>query len=194
MLAFWVWQAYSINANIQCLYSRSILIPTIWSHISNMCCRHISIIILKKSWLIYDLPSEDWINTYYILKGFLKARRPHKVSNETKCTNEKMTWNTQDTNLSSYVPKTNVDHTISGQETGINILDHSAITQRAIFVIRCQNIFSQNMSFHPNHLFAVAACSLIYCIVHLALVVWSLCTMLIAHTSYYVKHTYTGFI
>ncbi len=66
------------------------------------------------SLLIYDLQSEDWINTYYMLKGFLKARRPSKVSNEMKCTNEKMRWNTQDTNLSSYVPKANVDHTISG--------------------------------------------------------------------------------
>ncbi len=45
------------------------------------------------------------INTYYMLKGFLKARMPTKELNEMKCTNEKMTWNTQDTNLSSYVPK-----------------------------------------------------------------------------------------
>ncbi len=83
------------------------------------------------SLLIYDLQSKDWINTYYILKGFLKARRPHKVSNEIKCTNEKMTWNTQHTNLSSYVPKTNVDHTIISQGTGIRTLDHSATTPRA---------------------------------------------------------------
>ncbi len=49
-----------------------------------------------------------------MLKGFLKAHRPLKVSNEMKCTNEKMTWNTQDMNLGSYVAKANVDHTISG--------------------------------------------------------------------------------
>ncbi len=36
--------------------------------------------------LLYDLQSEDWINTYYILKAFLKAHRPTKVSNEMKCT------------------------------------------------------------------------------------------------------------
>ncbi len=66
-----------------------------------------------------------------MLKGFLKACRPPKVSNEMKCTNGKMTLNTQDTNLSSYVPKANVDHTISGQGTGISTLDHSATTSRA---------------------------------------------------------------
>ncbi len=82
------------------------------------------------SLLIYDLQSEDWINTYYMLKGFLKASRPPTVTNEMKCTNEKMTWNTQDTNLNSYVPKANVDHTISGQGTGISTLDHSASTPR----------------------------------------------------------------
>ncbi len=34
-------------------------------------------------------------------------------------------------NLSSYVPKVDVDHTISGQGTGISNLDHSATTPRA---------------------------------------------------------------
>ncbi len=66
-----------------------------------------------------------------MLKGFLKARRPPKVSNEMKCRYEKMTWNTQDTNLSCYVPKANVDHTIGGQGTGISTLDHSATTPKA---------------------------------------------------------------
>ncbi len=75
--------------------------------------------------LIYDLQSEDWINTYYMLKGFLKARRSPKVSNEMKYRNEKMIWNTQDMNLSWYVPKANVDHTISEQGTAISTLDHS---------------------------------------------------------------------
>ncbi len=71
---------------------------------------------IKISFLIYDLQSEDWINTYYMLK----AHRPPKVSNEMKWTNEKMTWINQDMNLSNYVPKANVDHTISGQGTGIS--------------------------------------------------------------------------
>ncbi len=66
-----------------------------------------------------------------MLKGFLKASRPPKVSNEMKCTNEKMTRNTQDTNLSSYVPKANVDQIVSGQGTGISSLDHLATTPRA---------------------------------------------------------------
>ncbi len=86
---------------------------------------------LYLSLLIYDLQSKNWINTYYMLTGFLKARRPPKVSNEMKCINEKMTWNTQDTNLSWYVPKANVDHTIRGQGTAITTLDHSATTPRA---------------------------------------------------------------
>ncbi len=77
------------------------------------------------SLLIYDLQSEDWLNICYMLKGFLKARRPPKVSNGMKCTNEKMTWNTQDTNLSRYVPKAN----------GISTLDDLATTQRAIFIL-----------------------------------------------------------
>ncbi len=55
-------------------------------------------------------------NTHYVLK----ARRPCKVSNEMKYRNEKMTWNTQDTNLSWYVTKANVDHTITGQQTSIS--------------------------------------------------------------------------
>ncbi len=64
-----------------------------------------------------------------MLKGFLKTCRQPKVSNEMKCTNEKMTWNTKHTNLSRYVPKANVDHTINGQ--GISTLDHSVTTSRA---------------------------------------------------------------
>ncbi len=65
-----------------------------------------------------------------MLKGFLKAPRSPKVSNEMKWTNEKMRWNNQDANLSSYVPKANVDHTISDQGTGISTLDHLATTPR----------------------------------------------------------------
>ncbi len=72
---------------------------------------HFGIIYKKRSLLLI---SEDWINIYYMLKGFLKAQRPAKVSNEMKCINEKMTWNTQDANHSWYVPNANVAHTISG--------------------------------------------------------------------------------
>ncbi len=35
-----------------------------------------------------------------------------------------MTWNIQDANLSLYVPKANVDHTISGQQIAITTLAH----------------------------------------------------------------------
>ncbi len=94
------------------------LVPELWTYLY-------FIITL----LIYDMQSEVWINTYYMLKGFLKARRPPKVSNEMKCTNEKMICNTEDTNLSLYVPKTNVDHTIRSQV--YSTLDHSATTPRA---------------------------------------------------------------
>ncbi len=52
-----------------------------------------------------------------MLKSFLKAHKPPKVSHEMKCTNEKITWNAQDMNLHICVPKANVDHTISGEGT-----------------------------------------------------------------------------
>ncbi len=51
--------------------------------------------------------------------------------NEMKHTNEKMTWNDQDTNLSSYVPKglkANVAHTMRGSGISPSTLDHLAIT------------------------------------------------------------------
>ncbi len=70
-----------------------------------------------------------------MLNGFLKAHRPPKVSNEMKFINEKMTWNTQDTNLSWYVPTANVDHTVSGQGTAISTLDHSATTPRVYSIL-----------------------------------------------------------
>ncbi len=44
-----------------------------------------------------------------------------------------MTWNTQDTNLSWYVPKANVDHTKNGQATADSTLDHSATTPSATY-------------------------------------------------------------
>ncbi len=37
-------------------------------------------------------------------------------------------------NLSWYVPKANVDHTISGQRTAVSTLDHSATTQNIIYM------------------------------------------------------------
>ncbi len=70
-----------------------------------------------------------------MLKGFLKALRPPKVSNEMNYINEKMTWNTQDTNLSWYVPNANMYHTINGQITAISTLDHSATTLWANIII-----------------------------------------------------------
>ncbi len=62
----------------------------------------------------------------YILYGkcFLKAT---KVSNEMKCRNKRMTWNTQYTNLSWYMPKVNVDHTINGHGTAISTLAHTSV-------------------------------------------------------------------
>ncbi len=77
----------------------------------------------------------------YILKGVPETRRSPKVSNEMKCTNEKMRWNTQDTNLSWYVPKVNVDHTIRVQETAISTLHHSATTPRAEGANKDKNYF-----------------------------------------------------
>ncbi len=66
-----------------------------------------------------------------MLKCFLKAPRPPKVSNEMICTIEKITCNAQDTNLSRYLLKTNVDHNLSGKGTATSSLDHSALTPRA---------------------------------------------------------------
>ncbi len=60
---------------------------------------------------IYDLQSEDWINTYYD-EGHSMGTQATQSINEMKSTNEKMTLNTQDMNLSWYVPTANVDHTI----------------------------------------------------------------------------------
>ncbi len=83
------------------------------------------------------------LNTYILYgKGFLKARRPPKEWSEMKCIKEKMTWNTQDTNLSWYVPKADMDHTISGQGTAVSTLDHSATTPRAKF----SRIFSKRVN------------------------------------------------
>ncbi len=84
---------------------------------------------VKKNMLINTWFAIRRLNKYIFYgKGFLKAHRPPKVEIEMKCTSEKMTWNIQDTNLSWYVPRANVGHTISGQGTAVNTLDHSATT------------------------------------------------------------------
>ncbi len=62
-----------------------------------------------------------------------------------KSTNDKMTWNTQDMNLSSYVSKANADHTISGQGTGIHTLDHSATTPRLFSIICFIKLFMNTL-------------------------------------------------
>ncbi len=66
----------------------------------------------------------DWVS---------KGTQTTQSANEIKCTNEKMTCNTQDINLSWYVPKANVDHTVRGQ--GTSTLDHSATTPRVCCLI-----------------------------------------------------------
>ncbi len=66
----------------------------IMPYIEGNCSLSLLSLSLLLSLLIYNLQSKDWINTYYMLKSFLKAHRPPKVLNEMKCTNEKMTWNT----------------------------------------------------------------------------------------------------
>ncbi len=72
------------------------------------------------------------LNKYILYaKGLSKGTQASQM--KWKCTNEKMAWNTQDTNLSSYVPNANVDHTKSCQGTGISTLDHSATTPRAVY-------------------------------------------------------------
>ncbi len=68
-----------------------------------------------------------------------------------KCTNEKMTWNTQDTNLSWYLPKANVDHTISGQGTSDSTLDHSATTPRATMFFICLGMYIYQQKFKTEN-------------------------------------------
>ncbi len=52
-----------------------------------------------------------------------------------------MIWNNQDTNLSWYVPKANVDHTISGQATADSTLDHSATTPIMQYIAQTQYVY-----------------------------------------------------
>ncbi len=54
-----------------------------------------------------------------------------------------MTWNTQDMNLSWYVTKANVDHTISGQGTAISILDHSATIPKVSIMVWIADVTTQ---------------------------------------------------
>ncbi len=55
------------------------------------------------------------------------------MKNEMKCTNEKITCNTQGSNLSWLCAKANVDDTIRGQGTGT--LEHSATTPRVFNLV-----------------------------------------------------------
>ncbi len=77
------------------------------------------------------------LNKYILYVDGLSKGTPatSSVKNEMKSANEKMTWNTQDMNLSWYVHKANVEHTISGQQTAISTLDYSTTTPRAPFHI-----------------------------------------------------------
>ncbi len=83
---------------------------------------------------VYTCPKQgcknaNWDNSTVIIK--VKLKKINSKDEEMKYTNEKMTWNSHDTNLSWYVPKANVDHTISGQGTAISTLDNSITTPRA---------------------------------------------------------------
>ncbi len=71
------------------------------------------------------------LNKYILyVEGLSKGTQATQSFKWNKIYKWKMAWNTQDTNLSWYVPKVNVDHTISGQETAISTLDNSVITPR----------------------------------------------------------------
>ncbi len=93
-----------------------------------------------------------WFAIRRLNKYILYAKGLSKGMQDTQSVkwNEMYKWkddrNTQDTNLSSYVPKDNVDHTISGQGTGISTLGHSATTPRAKLCcadyIKCSKIKS----------------------------------------------------
>ncbi len=50
-------------------------------------------------------------------------------------------------NLSSYVPKANVDYTISGHGTGISTLDHSATTPRACAPVTNKGEFNYTVNY-----------------------------------------------
>ncbi len=54
-----------------------------------------------------------WFEIRRLNKYILYGKGMQVTQNvQMKCANEKMTWNIQDTNLSWYVPKAGVDHTI----------------------------------------------------------------------------------
>ncbi len=74
------------------------------------------------------------LNKYILYAdGLSKGMQASQRVNEMKCTNEKMTCNIQDTNLSCYVPKANVDHTVRGE--GTSTVDQLANTPRAKTVV-----------------------------------------------------------
>ncbi len=70
-------------------------------------------------------------NSILYTEGLSKGMQATKSVYEIKCINEKMTWNTQDTNLRWYVPKANMDDTIYGQGTARSTLGHSFTTPRS---------------------------------------------------------------
>ncbi len=61
-------------------------------------------------------------------------------------------------NLSSYVPKANVDHTIFGQGTAIITLDYSATTPRAIWLFPCLVVLRVSVFYIANQLLFVWTC------------------------------------
>ncbi len=77
------------------------------------------------------------LNKYILYrKGFLKACRPPNLSNVQM--KGWSTWNTHVTNLNWYMPKANVDDTISGQETTVSTLDHSHTRQ--LWCLFCRKV------------------------------------------------------
>ncbi len=80
--------------------------------------------------------TSNFINIWFVVRRCWKAFWRHvghpkcqmKWNLQMKRDDMKSTWNTI---LSWYVPKANVDHTISGQGTAISTLDHLATTPRA---------------------------------------------------------------
>ncbi len=111
-----------------------------WYPCFNLCQTHLS-----KTWLDLEVRYNIFISIFiniwfaiwrlnkYILyaKGLSKGAQATQSVKWNEMYKWKMIWNTQDTNLSNYVSKANVDHTISGQGTGISTVDHVATTPRA---------------------------------------------------------------
>ncbi len=92
--------------------------------------------IINNSYIAINLSIDSCESCYKIYRSNIECPIMREVyrspeSNypkcHMKCTNEKMTWTTQDANLSSYVPKANVDHTIKWPRNcylHLSLLDH----------------------------------------------------------------------